>query len=104
MIPVGARVHPVKDYHVFAIDLALGPYADLELDVAGKGRGRPATTIWILKTTFPLSIKINSRDNLPIPIEADETPLILDGVEVERLYVTVTATTGVLYIVAFYPK
>jgi len=104
MIPVSAKVHPVKDYYVFAIDLSQGPYSDLELDVKGKGGGRPATVLWIKKTTFPLSIKINSPKAQPIPIDAEETPLVLDGVEIEKLYVTVTATSGVLFIVAFYPK
>jgi len=105
MIPVKARVHPVKDYHVFTIDLgATGPVTDYELDIKKMGNGRPAYVIWIKKTDFPISIRINDKNALPIPISADETPFILDGVVVEKLYVTATATGGVLYIVAFYPE
>jgi len=104
MIPVRAKVHPVKDYTVIALDMASGPYTDYEIDIKQRGGGRAATLIWFKKTTFPFSIRINDRNAPPIPIEADDTPLILDGVEVEKLYITATATSGVLYIVVFYPK
>ena len=104
MIPVSARVLSVKDYKVIALDMTYGPYIDYEIDTVKYGNGRKAALIWIKKTTFPFSIRLHSKNNEPIPIDAEETPIVLDGIEVEKLYVTATAGTGVLYIVLFYPK